>query len=87
MKILQLGLHKISDLFFVLFFFSQIASPKSQSSRRASHQPEGVVWFSVCEAPLDNWANGGSVDVFLQMVSMVLVLLVVGLILGNGYRI
>ena len=25
---------------------------------------EGVVWFSVCEAPLDDWANGGFDDVF-----------------------
>ena len=23
----------------------------------------GVVWFNVCEAPLDDWSNGGSVDV------------------------
>ena len=25
---------------------------------------EGVVWLSVCETPLDDWTNGGSVDVF-----------------------
>ena len=25
---------------------------------------EGMVWFSVCEAPLDDWANSSSVDVF-----------------------
>ena len=24
----------------------------------------GVVWFSVCEAPIDDWANGSSADVF-----------------------
>ena len=24
----------------------------------------GVVWFSVCETPLDDWTNGISVDVF-----------------------
>ena len=24
----------------------------------------GVVWFSVCEAPLDDWTNSGSVDDF-----------------------
>ena len=23
-----------------------------------------VVWFSVCEAPLDDYTNGGSVDLF-----------------------
>ena len=22
----------------------------------------GVVWFSVCEVPFENWANGGSAD-------------------------
>ena len=22
------------------------------------------MWFGMCEAPLDDWANGGSVDVF-----------------------
>ena len=26
----------------------------------------GVVWFSVCEAPLDDWTNGGSVGVFFR---------------------
>ena len=26
----------------------------------------GVAWYSVCEAPLDDWANGGFVDVFLK---------------------
>ena len=25
---------------------------------------EGAFWFSVCGAPLDDWANGGYVDVF-----------------------
>ena len=25
---------------------------------------EGVVWFSVCEMPLGNWANGGSITFF-----------------------
>ena len=29
---------------------------------------EGAVWFSVWAAPLDNWANGGHVDVFLTCV-------------------
>ena len=24
----------------------------------------GVVWYSVCETSLDDWANGGSVDLF-----------------------
>ena len=23
-----------------------------------------MVWFSMCEAPLDEWTNGNSVDVF-----------------------
>ena len=41
---------------------------------------EGVVWLSVCGAPLGDWANGGCVDVLvtsvisLRMVSVVLVL-------------
>ena len=34
---------------------------------------------------LYDWANGGSVDVLLHMVSMALVLWEVGVILGNGY--
>ena len=33
-----------------------------------------MVLFSLCEAPLDDWANGSSVDVLSRMVSMVLVL-------------
>ena len=33
------------------------------------------------------WANCGSVDVFLGMVNIVLVLWGVGAILGNGYEI
>ena len=24
---------------------------------------EGAMWFSVCGVPLDDWANGGYVDV------------------------
>ena len=55
---------------------------------------EGVMWFRVCEAPLNDWANGGSVSVprfqlmsFSRMVSMVLFLRGVGPILGNGYGI
>ena len=48
---------------------------------------EGVVWISVCGAHLRDRANGGSVEVFVYMVSMVLVLLGVGVILGNGYGI
>ena len=27
---------------------------------------ERAVWFSVCGAPLDNWANGGYVDVLFM---------------------
>ena len=27
---------------------------------------EGVVWLSVCGAPLDDWANGCSVEVFVH---------------------
>ena len=52
---------------------------------------EGIVWFSVCGAPLGDWANGGCVDVLvtsvvsLRMVSMVLVFWGDGFILGNGY--
>ena len=44
------------------------------------HLREGVVWFSVCGAPLGDFADGGSVDVLvisvvsLRMVSIVLVL-------------
>ena len=34
-----------------------------------------------------DWANGGSVNVFLRVVSMVLVPWGVGAILGNGYGI
>ena len=37
-----------------------------------------AVWFSVCGAPLDDWANGGYVDV-LFMCSVVLILSAVGL--------
>ena len=36
------------------------------------------MWFSVCGAPLDDWANGGYVDV-LFMCSVVLIFLGVGL--------
>ena len=32
-----------------------------------------VVWFCVCEAPLEDWANGGSADVFFKY-GMILVL-------------
>ena len=38
-------------------------------------------------ATLDNWANGGSVEVSVHMVRMVLVVWVVDVILGNGYGI
>ena len=41
---------------------------------------------SLCSMP-PYWANGGSVDVFLGMVNIVLVLWGVGAILGNGYEI
>ena len=42
----------------------------------------------MCGAPLYDWvSNGGSVDVFLHMVSMGLVLWGVVVILGNGYGI
>ena len=34
-------------------------SPRPVSGKRG----EGAVWFSVCGAPLDDWANGGYVDV------------------------
>ena len=44
---------------------------------------EGVIWFSVWGATLDDWANGGSVEVSVHMVRMVLV----DVILGNGYGI
>ena len=46
-----------------------------------------MVRFSVFGAPLDSWANGGSVEVFVHMVSMVLVLWGVGVILKSRYRI
>ena len=36
---------------------------------------------------LDDWDDSGFVESFLHMVSMVLVLLRVGVILGNGYEI
>ena len=36
---------------------------------------EGVIWFSVWGATLDDWANGGSVEVSVHMVRMVLVVL------------
>ena len=36
---------------------------------------------------LDDWDDGGFVEAFVHMVSMVLVLLRVGVILGNGYEI
>ena len=39
----------------------------------------GVI--SVCRASLYDWPNGGSVEIFLSMVSMVLVLWGVGVIL------
>ena len=45
-----------------------------------------AVWFIMCEAPSDDWTNGGSVDVFFTY-DMVLVLWGVGPILGNGYGI
>ena len=47
----------------------------------------GMVWFRVCEAPLNDWANCGSVsaDAFSRFVSMDLVLRGVGPILGNVY--
>ena len=31
----------------------------------------GVVWFSVCETPLDDWTNSGSVHVFFMYVWLV----------------
>ena len=40
----------------------------------------------MCEAPSDDWTNGGSVDVFFTY-DMGLVLWGVGPILGNGYGI
>ena len=48
-----------------------------------------MVWFRVCEAPFNNWANGGSVSVdFFSTYGMVLVLRGVGPItVGNGYGI
>ena len=47
---------------------------------------EWMVWFNVCGAPLDDWATGGSVDVFFTY-GMVSVLWIVGPILGNGYEV
>ena len=41
----------------------------------------------LCSIPPYDWANGGSADIFLCMVSMVLVLWGVDAILGNGYGI
>ena len=50
---------------------------------------EGLVCFGVCEAPLNDWANDVSVSVddFYTYGSMILVLVGVGTILGNGYGI
>ena len=48
---------------------------------------QGVMWFSVFGTSLDDWDDGGFVEAFVHMVSMVLVLLRVGVILGNGYEI
>ena len=51
------------------------------------------MWFSVCGTSLDDWSNGGCVDVFvssvvsLLMVSMVFVIWGVGLVQGNEYGI
>ena len=80
----------------------QTASAKFRIERGASHQPTFMdscllvarVWpvYLVDElvlvfcTPYD-WANGGSIDIFLRMVSMALVLWGVGTILGNGHRI
>ena len=48
-----------------------------------------MVCFGVCEAPWNDWVNGGSVSVddFTRMVSMVFVLMGVGPALGNRYGI
>ena len=40
----------------------------------------------MCGVPLDDWTNGGSVDIFFSY-DLVLVLWGVGPILGNGYGI
>ena len=50
---------------------------------------DGVVWFRVCEAPLNDWANGVLflLITFTRMVSMNSVLREVGPILTNGYGI
>ena len=48
---------------------------------------EAVIGFRVCGATLDDWANGGSVEVSVHMVRMVLILWGVGVILGNGFGI
>ena len=48
---------------------------------------EAVIWFSVWGTTLDDWANGGSVEVSVHMVRIVLVVWVVDVILGNGYGI
>ena len=48
---------------------------------------EGVIWFSVRGATLDDWANGGSVEVSVYRVRMVLFSWGGGAVLGNGHGI
>ena len=42
--------------------------------------------FSVFGMPLDEWDNGGRVDIYSPVVSRILVLLEVAPILRNGYE-
>ena len=44
-----------------------------------------IVWFSMCGGPLDDWVNGGYVDIYSRVVNVVLVLWEVGPILRNRY--
>ena len=86
----------------VLLNLMQITSAKSWSARGASHQPTSktasLLVTCVCPVYLVdelvlaiydayNWPNGGSIDVFLRVVSVVLVPWRVGAILGKGFGI